>query len=167
MHSIAAGLLMLVFIGCEPTSSAGAAAEQAPGPAAVVVTAPSAVPSSSAPKVASAEALAPPPWAGRRVSGSGFPCAIEDVLASSCRRCHWDPRENDAPFSMVKWEDTQKMRSGKPIHVLMRQMVGADLMPPLDLSVEPKVSPLSAAHKQTLLAWLDAGAKKSSETCTP
>jgi hypothetical protein len=68
---------------------------------------------------------------------------------------------------MVKWEDTQKMRSGKPIHVLMRQMVGADLMPPLDLSVEPKVSPLSAAHKQTLLAWLDAGAKKSSETCTP
>ena len=92
---------------------------------------------------------------------------MEEVLAASCRRCHWDPRENDAPFSLLRWQDTQKIRTGKPIYLLMQQMVSTDLMPPLDALVEPAVTPLSVEHKQTLLNWLKAGAKESKEVCKP
>ncbi len=107
----------------------------------------------------------PPPWADRKVAGSGFPCAIEDVLSTSCRRCHWDPQENDAPFPLKSWEDTQAQRSGKPIFVLMKQMVAADLMPPLDALVSPKVESLSSEHKRAMLKWLEAGAKRADEVC--
>jgi hypothetical protein len=66
---------------------------------------------------------------------------------------------------LVRWEDAQKVRTGKPIFMLMRQMVSADLMPPLDALVEPAVTPLSVEHKQILIAWVDAGGKKSGEVC--
>jgi hypothetical protein len=63
------------------------------------------------------------------------------------------------------FEDTQKVRTGKPIFVLMQQMVEADLMPPTDLALTPKVAPLSPDQKATLLSWLKAGAKKDSAPC--
>lgn len=105
-------------------------------------------------------------WLGRTSANSGLPCAVEGVLSQSCRRCHWDPQENDAPFPLRTWEDTRAVRSGKEIHVLMMQMVDADLMPPLDALVEPKVEPLTAQQKTVLLDWLRQGAQKSSEKCS-
>lgn len=111
------------------------------------------------------QALGPPPWASRRTEDSGFPCEVEEVLAHSCRRCHWEPLENDAPFSLLSYENVLKMRSGKPIHVLMEQMVQNDLMPPLDALVSPDVTPLSPEQKATLLKWLAAGAPKSIAKC--
>lgn len=107
----------------------------------------------------------PPSWADRVSPDSGFPCEVDKVLAASCRRCHWEPRENEAPFSLVKYEDIEKMRSGKPISRLMAQMVAADLMPPLDEPVEPKVSPLMPEQKETLLKWLADGAPRSDAKC--
>lgn len=107
----------------------------------------------------------PPPWAKRVSPDGGFPCDVDQVLAASCRRCHWEPQENDAPFALAKYEDIEKMRSGKPIAKLMEQMVEADLMPPLDEPVEPKVTPLTAEQKETLLKWLGDGAKKSTQKC--
>lgn len=111
---------------------------------------------------AAAESL---PWLGRRSPEPGFPCDVEAVLERSCRRCHWDPTENDAPFGMVRYDDVQASRSGKPIFVLMKQMVAADLMPPLDALVTPKVTPLDPKDKETLLAWLQADAPRSTERC--
>lgn len=115
-------------------------------------------------KVAAAD-QAPPPWLGRRSPEPGFPCEVETILERSCRRCHWEPTENDAPFGMVRFEDIQAMRSGKPISVLMKQMLEANLMPPLDALVTPKVTPLDPRDKETLLAWLKADAPRSSERC--
>lgn len=87
------------------------------------------------------------------------------MLAASCRRCHFEPRENDAPFSLVKYEDIEKLRSGKPISKLMIQMVEADLMPPLDEPLEPKVTPLTPAQKEILLDWLWRGAPRNPGKC--
>lgn len=107
----------------------------------------------------------PPPWSTRRSRQSGFPCDVEAVLSESCRRCHWDPQENDAPFALKSWKDTQELRSDKPIHVLMKQMVEADLMPPLDALVTPDVEPLTPTQKSTLMKWLRDGAQRSDEVC--
>lgn len=108
---------------------------------------------------------APPPWANRLSPEGGFPCDVDQVLAASCRRCHWDPQENEAPFSLVKYEDIEKLRSGKPISKLMAQMVEADLMPPLDEPLEPKVTPLTSEQKTILLKWLGGGAPKNTVKC--
>lgn len=107
----------------------------------------------------------PPPWATRASPDVGFPCEVERVLRLSCRRCHWDPQENDAPFSMARFEDVHRTRSGKPIFSLMQQMLEADLMPPLDALATPSVSPLLPSDKEALLVWLKAGAPRSTEIC--
>lgn len=108
----------------------------------------------------------PAPWGNRLTPDSGFPCEIEKILATSCRRCHWEPREYDAPFSLVKWEATRETRSGKFIFELMRKQVAADLMPPvLEVVAEPPVEALRSEDKKTLLEWLEAGAEKSNDTC--
>jgi hypothetical protein len=109
--------------------------------------------------------LSSPPWANRVSKNGGFPCRVDAVLALSCRRCHYEPPENDAPFPLMKYEDIEVMRSGKPIRQLMEQMVAADLMPPLDEPVQPKVTPLTLEQKNTLLGWLRAGAPKNPERC--
>lgn len=83
----------------------------------------------------------------------------------SCRRCHWEPQENDAPFGMVRFEDVHRTRSGKPVFLLMQQMLEADLMPPLDALVSPSVTPLPPEAKEVLLTWLRAGAPRSLDRC--
>ena len=90
---------------------------------------------------------------------------MEEVLANSCRRCHWEPQENDAPFGMLSVDGIHEERSGKPIFELMKAMVQADLMPPLDALVTPDVTPLSPEQKKTLLTWLEAGAPRSDKPC--
>lgn len=105
------------------------------------------------------------PWADRTAKDSGFPCDVEKVLAQTCRRCHFDPPENDAPFSLAKWENTQEDLDGSLIIDMMKDQISADLMPPLDAMVSPPVSPLTPAQKKTLLDWLEAGGSKSDQAC--
>lgn len=106
-----------------------------------------------------------PPWADRTTKDSGFPCDVEQVLALSCRRCHWEPQENDAPFPLVKWDHTQAERSGAKIIDLMQKQVAADLMPPVEEMLSPPVTPLTEEQKQVLLSWLSSGGLRSSTTC--
>ncbi len=154
--------LMLAFVSCkEGEEKPSGQTKEVEGKKSVTEEAVQSAPPDEKP----AAPPSPPPWADRKVGGSGFPCAVEEVLSTSCRRCHWEPQENDAPFPLVKWEDTQAVRSGKPIFVLMKQMVAAELMPPLDALVDPDVEPLTPEHKQVMLAWLEDGAKKSEELC--
>jgi hypothetical protein len=44
-------------------------------------------------------------------------------------------------------------------------MIEANLMPPPDKILNPKVEPLASEHRAVLTQWLKAGAPKSSETC--
>lgn len=150
---------MAAFIGCDGSHDSASKGELASAGA----VAPAHPPPSPAEPERKVEA--PPPWADRVSPTGGFPCAVDRVLAASCRRCHWDPTENDAPFALVNYEDTQNMRSGKLISELMEQMVAADLMPPLSEPVEPKVAPLGAGQKEILLKWLRSGAPKNEGQC--
>lgn len=156
------GLLVALSV-CAPPALVGCKPEQESGGAAATV-----------PRVATSDSTTldpvvvpedpkeqPPTWSTRFSPGSGFPCEIERVLASSCRRCHWEPRENDAPFALVKWDDTRRERQGSPIFVLMKKQVEAELMPPLDEPVEPPVTPLTVEQKKTLLGWLEQGAERA------
>lgn len=159
-------LLGALLGACQNGSSAS---ETTPPVAASVAAAlPAAAPSVAKPSVAkpSVTNVEPPPWAVRTTQAAGFPCDVDRVLADVCRRCHWDPLENDAPFAMKSWEGLQEKRDGKPIFVLMQQMVEADLMPPTDAPVKPRAEPLSAKQKSTLLAWLGQGATRASDTCS-
>jgi hypothetical protein len=149
-------VLLTLCFGCEEKVESQEA--QKPTPAQVK-------PSASPQVEVAASSPSPPPWADRISADGGFPCDVDQVLATSCRRCHFDPRENDAPFSLVKYEDIEKVRSGKPISKLMAQMVEADLMPPLDEPVQPKVTPLTPEQKETLLKWLGAGAPRNESKC--
>ncbi len=89
------------------------------------------------------------------------------MLAESCRRCHWQPLEHDAPFVFDTWDALQKKASGKHIHQLMLGQLEAGLMPPVDLALEPPVTALSSDQKSRLMSWLRAGAPRSDETCAP
>ncbi len=152
-------LFTIVFcLSCEEKSPPESAGDPTSAPREPV-----AEPQTAPPKTP--EPSGPPPWANRVSPQGGFPCDVDEVLASSCRRCHWEPQENDAPFPLVMYDDIQKERSGKPIFKLMEQMVAADLMPPLDEPVEPKVAPLTPEQKEILLKWLGAGAPKNEDKC--
>ena len=37
-----------------------------------------------------------------------YPCAVDKVI-DNCRRCHSDPPVSGAPFSLDKYEDSQKL----------------------------------------------------------
>ncbi len=155
--------LWVAFSVCAPSALVGCKPEQESGGAVATVPRVATLDSTTSDPVAVPEVQKEPlpTWSTRISPGSGFPCEVERVLASSCRRCHWEPRENDAPFALVKWDDTRKERQGSPIFVLMKKQVEAELMPPLDEPVEPPVTPLTSEQKTTLLRWLEQGAERA------
>lgn len=81
-------------------------------------------------------------------------CDVAPILEARCQRCHSDPPDNGAPFPLVTYDDTQ--REDRYPH--MREAVEREFMPPLWLSLDPPVQPLSCSEKATLLAWIDEGA---------
>jgi hypothetical protein len=83
-----------------------------------------------------------------------LPCEIDAILEAKCRRCHSEPQQNSAPFPLLTWEDTQAEYSGKLIYVRMHNAVNTDFMPLTALQLDPPVEKLTAAEKDTLLAWL-------------
>jgi hypothetical protein len=81
-------------------------------------------------------------------------CQAERVLRESCQRCHGDPTENGAPFSLVTYEDTQEPYGvDKARWQRMYEVVESDFMP-LRGNFDPPVEPLSCEQKKTLLGWL-------------
>jgi hypothetical protein len=155
--------LVLTGVACSRTDSPRQTASGTTS-AALTASTPGAGAPSTAPAPPSAKRAGPPAFHAER-GGTGFPCAVDQALALTCRRCHWDPPEHDAPFALVDWKDVQSKREGKPIFQLMIQMLEADLMPPPDVSLDPPVHPMPAEQKATLLAWLKAGAIRSEVAC--
>lgn len=81
-------------------------------------------------------------------------CDVLPILEARCQRCHTDPQENGAPFSLLTYDDTQDENR----YEHMGEAVDRDFMPPLWLEVDPPVERLSCSEKATLLAWVDQGA---------
>lgn len=103
-------------------------------------------------------------------AGPGFPCDVYQVLESKCLRCHGDPVQNGAPFSLATWQDTQTDYLGKPRWEAMQNAVETDFMPAtffndLQTPLVPPVEALTPAEKQTLLDWFDGGAVSAEPGC--
>jgi hypothetical protein len=87
------------------------------------------------------------------------PCDVKAVLHDVCDICHSSPPKNGAPLSLVSYADTQAPFTQLPTydHVptwkVMGDAVASGFMP----EPWPGVT-FSAAQRQTLLAWIAAGA---------
>jgi hypothetical protein len=105
-----------------------------------------------------------------------FPCEVDLILETRCRRCHGSPTKNGAPFPLLTWNDTLKDYSG-PIYEAMYKAVKLDFMPYCaDGSCSEKVVssleggptlPLSAEQKKTLLDYLVCPEPEYGLTCSP
>jgi hypothetical protein len=95
-----------------------------------------------------------------RVPNSGLPCAVDDVLAAKCRRCHTRPTRHTAPFALLTWEDTQQLLRDRPRFLVMEGAVRSGYMP-YNIAANPPVERLSDAEKQIILDWVAAGAPRA------
>jgi hypothetical protein len=98
-------------------------------------------------------------------AGEGLPCDVAQVLAAKCQTCHRRPPLFGAPMPLLSLADS---RAPSPtgqglIWESMRAKVSKGLMPP----PTTPTGPLSPAEKDTLLAWLNAGAPAGADACTP
>lgn len=87
-------------------------------------------------------------------------CDVEPIVAAKCQRCHHDPPENGAPFSLMSYGDLQGPTES-PRFSKIRHALDTEFMPPTWLQVDPPVEPLTCEEKLTLLTWLEAGAPPS------
>jgi len=94
-----------------------------------------------------------------QAEAGGF-CDAFAVMEQKCLHCHGNPTANGAPFRLDSYEATQvRSRDGKSVRSdRMRAVIASGYMPPVKLSVDPPVEPLSCEERATLLAWLDDGA---------
>lgn len=98
--------------------------------------------------------------------GSALWCLARGVLEAKCQRCHGDPTERGAPFSLVSFDDTQLTNNrGKPRFELIAEAVSSELMPPLYLKLDPPVAALDELERANLLAWCEAGAPAPDVSC--
>lgn len=100
-----------------------------------------------------------PPVDMLRVPDSGLPCAVDDVFAKKCRRCHTVPTRHGAPFVFLTWQDTQQTRADQPLSALIGRAVRSGFMP-YRIEANPKVEPLTDDEKKIILDWVDAGAPR-------
>ncbi|HEY3667044.1 MAG TPA: hypothetical protein VGL19_13620 [Polyangiaceae bacterium] len=97
-----------------------------------------------------------------RVPNSGLPCAVDELLAAKCRRCHTRPTRHTAPFALLTWEDTQQVLRDRPRFLVMESAVRSGYMP-YNIAANPPVERLSDAEKQIIFDWVAAGAPRA--TC--
>lgn len=100
--------------------------------------------------------------------GTPLPCAVDAILATSCRSCHAAQPLYGAPMALTTFEDVQALSSdGKtPIY----QRIGARIHDDKAPMPQPPNPRLSADDTSTLDAWVAAGgpAKSAGDaTCTP
>jgi hypothetical protein len=93
-------------------------------------------------------------------------CAARVVLRDKCQRCHQDPTQNGAPFSLLSYADTQVVdRKGVPRFQRMKAAIESDYMPPTFLELEPAVEPLTDSERTTLLNWLSHDPPPDNSDC--
>jgi hypothetical protein len=99
-----------------------------------------------------------------RVPNSGLPCAVDDVLARKCRRCHTIPARHTAPFALLTWDDTHGMRGDRVRFEVMASAVKSGFMP-YNIPANPPVERLTEEEKRTISDWAEAGAPRAA--CPP
>jgi cytochrome c5 len=104
---------------------------------------------------------------GQGGSTPELPCAVQQVIAAKCERCHGDPLRNGAPVRIANWEDTQRNYGPRPLHEAMLEVVEIDFMPPVGLEASPPIEPLTDEEKETLVGWLKDGAAPVIGTTCP
>ena len=95
-------------------------------------------------------------------------CDVEPILVAKCQRCHDESPKNGAPFSLTRFEDTQEPAptTSEPERVrfeAMQAAIESQLMPPVALSLTPRVEALDCDERETLLAWLAEDTPESDE----
>jgi uncharacterized membrane protein len=89
-------------------------------------------------------------------------CAAFDVIQRKCQPCHSDPPKNDAPISLMTFEDTQRCYNNRLVHDRMEVMVETGAMPFVELNdilhLDPPVEDLTEPERNLLLTWLREGA---------
>jgi uncharacterized membrane protein len=105
-----------------------------------------------------------PPVEIVRTPNSGLPCAVDDVFAAKCRRCHTIPTRHGAPFVFLTYDDTRQDRFGQPLSTVIGRAVRTNFMP-YKVEANPPVQPLTDEEKKIILDWVDAGAPR--EDCDP
>jgi uncharacterized membrane protein len=98
-----------------------------------------------------------PQPASSAVRTGAFPCDVNRVVASTCRKCHTRPPENGAPFPLDTYEDTQADLDGQPIYTYMKVALETSRMPLAPVE-------LDQGGRAVLLAWLRAGAPPSTQS---
>ena len=117
-----------------------------------------------APIVTAAPIPSEEPVQTARVPNSGFPCAVDDLLAAKCRRCHTIPARHNAPFSLLTWDDTRGMVGDRPRYLVMASATKSGYMP-YNIPANPPVERLTDEEKKVLADWVEAGAPKAA--CPP
>ena len=102
-----------------------------------------------------------PPVEVLRVPNSGLPCAVDDLLAQKCRRCHTKPARHTAPFALLTWDDTQELLRDRQRYLVMESAVKSGYMP-YNIAANPPVERLTDAEKQIIVDWVEAGAPRGS-----
>jgi hypothetical protein len=90
------------------------------------------------------------------VAGS-LPCAVDKVLAASCRSCHDASPKFGALMPLVTFADLQRPAvsdSKRKVYELVAERIADDVKP----MPQPPNARLSAADRSTLTAWAAAGA---------
>lgn len=105
-----------------------------------------------------------PPVETLRVQNSGFPCAVDDLLAAKCRRCHTIPPRHNAPFALLTWDDAHGMVGDRRRYLVMASVTKSGYMP-FRIPANPPVEPLTDEEKKTIADWVEAGAPKAA--CPP
>ncbi|MDX2053706.1 MAG: hypothetical protein SFV15_14995 [Polyangiaceae bacterium] len=94
------------------------------------------------------------------VPNSQLPPDVDVVLKHKCRRCHTTPPANGAPFPLLTWEDTQKLRYQSPIWKFIGSTVKSGFMP-YRIPLDPPVERLTENEKKILLDWVQMGAPRA------
>jgi hypothetical protein len=92
-------------------------------------------------------------------------CDVARVLEQKCQRCHQDPPQNGAPFSLLTYDDTQVLdRGGTPRYERMHDAVESEYMPATFVKLEPPVEPLTESERGLLLEWAASGGPSTGGT---
>jgi hypothetical protein len=93
-----------------------------------------------------------PPGCAPSPQAGDYPCDVFAVVHANCHPCHQDPPAGGAPFSLLRYADTQQVfQPGKLVFQQMRDQIqpGADPRMPFG-------GALTSGDQATLDAWLDA-----------
>ena len=100
-------------------------------------------------------------------------CEVKPIVAAKCANCHANPPPVPVPVAIVTYAHTQANSvevPGSKVWQSMLTKLNANLMPPAAgiYPTLPAPVALTQAEKDTITAWLNAGAPApTDQTCLP